>query len=115
MASKADPGGIGDALEDLFAVLMERKQTMADESYVALLFKKGEDAILKKIAEEAGEVIIASKGQEKEKIIHEIVDLWFHSMVLMGFKDISFDEIAGEFRKRMGIPGIAEKKSRKKH
>ena len=115
MASKSDLGGIGDALEDLFAVLLERKRTMQDESYVALLFKKGEDEILKKIAEEAGEVIIASKGINKDKIVHEIVDLWFHSMVLMGFKDISFDEIAGEFRKRMGISGIAEKKSRKKH
>lgn len=114
MASKADPGGIGDTLEDLFSLLLERKQTMKDESYVALLFKKGEDAILKKIAEEAGEVIIASKGRNKEKIVHEIVDLWFHSMVLMGFKNISFDEIADEFSRRMGISGIEEKRSRKK-
>lgn len=114
MASKADPGGIGDTLEDLFAVLIERKNSMQGKSYVALLYEKGEDAILKKIAEESGEVIIASKGDNRQNVIHEIVDLWFHCMVLMGYKDISFDEVAKEFRKRMGISGIEEKNLRKK-
>ncbi len=114
MGSKADFGGIGDTLEDLFSVLMERKQNMQDESYVALLYKKGEDAILKKIAEEAGEVLIASKGGDADKLIHEITDLWFHCMVLMGHKGLSFDDIADEFRKRMGFSGLEEKASRKK-
>ena len=114
MASKADLGGIGDTLEDVFAILLERKKSMKDESYVALLYKKGENAILKKVAEEAGEVIIASKGTDKGDIVHEIVDLWFHCMILMGVKDISFDEVADEFRRRMGISGIDEKNSRKK-
>jgi len=114
MASKADYGGIGDTLEDLFSVMMERKKNMEDESYVALLYKKGEDAILKKIGEEAGEVLIASKGGDKDTLIHEITDLWFHCMVLMGHKEISFEEIADEFRRRMGMSGLEEKASRKK-
>lgn len=114
MASRADQGGIGEALEDLFSVLMERRVSMQEESYVALLYKKGEDAILKKIGEEAAEVIIAAKGADKKNIVHEITDLWFHCMVLMGLKGISFDEVADEFRRRMGISGFDEKVSRKK-
>lgn len=114
MATKSDLSGIGNELEELFSVLLERKENMQDESYVALLYKKGENSILKKIGEEASEVIIAAKGPKKEEIIHEIADLWFHCMVLMGYKDISLDEIADEFRKRMGTSGLEEKASRKK-
>ncbi len=113
-ANKGDRSGIGQVMEELFSVLVERKQSMKDESYTALLYKKGEDTILKKVGEEAGELIIASKGGEREKIIHEIVDLWFHCMVLMGFKGLTFDEIADEFRYRMGTSGLEEKASRKK-
>jgi phosphoribosyl-ATP pyrophosphohydrolase len=115
MATKHDIDGIGDALEDLFAVLLERKKPMQDESYVSLLYKKGEDSILKKIGEEAAEVIIASKGQDKKELIHEMADLWFHCMVLMGHKGISLKELADEFSRRMGVSGIAEKASRKDH
>jgi len=115
MATRHDIDGIGDALEDLFAVLLERKNSMHDESYVSLLYKKGEDTILKKIGEEAAEVIIASKGGDKKELVHEMVDLWFHCMVLMGHKDISFEDLAEEFRRRMGVSGIAEKASRKDH
>ena len=115
MAIRHDIDGIGDALEDLFAVLLERKKSMHDESYVSLLYKKGEDTILKKVGEEAAEVIIASKGGDKKELVHEMVDLWFHCMVLMGHKDISFKELAEEFKRRMGVSGIAEKASRKDH
>ncbi len=115
MATRHEIDGIGDALEDLFAVLLERKNSMKDESYVSLLYKKGEDSILKKIGEEAAEVIIASKGGDRKQLVHEMVDLWFHCMVLMGHKDISFQELAEEFKRRMGVSGIAEKASRKDH
>lgn len=114
MVSKGDKFGVGEVLETLYSVLVERKQSMKDESYTSLLYKKGEDAILKKIGEESGELIIASKGGDREKIIHEIVDLWFHCMVLMGFKGLTFDEIADEFLRRMGTSGLEEKASRRK-
>ena len=114
MASKSDLSDIGNTLEELFSVLMERKKNMQDESYVALLYKKGENSILKKIGEEASEVIIAAKEPEKENIIHEMADLWFHCMVLMAQKGIALDEIADEFRKRMGVSGLEEKASREK-
>jgi len=114
MASKGDSLGIGDVMEDLYSVLVERKKSMKDESYVALLYKKGEDSILKKIGEEAGELLIASKGGDRQKLIHEIVDLWFHCMVLMGFKGVTFDDISDEFRNRMGVSGLEEKASRRK-
>ena len=115
MATKHDVEGIGHALEDLFAVLLERKNSIHDESYVSLLYRKGEDSILKKVGEEAAEVIIASKGGDREHLVHELVDLWFHCMVLMGHKDVTLEELADEFRRRMGVSGIAEKASRKDH
>jgi phosphoribosyl-ATP pyrophosphohydrolase len=115
MATKHDVDGIGDALEDLFAVLLERKNSMQDESYVSLLYKKGEDSILKKVGEESAEVIIASKGGDREHLIHELVDLWFHCLVLMGHKDLKLEDLAEEFRRRMGTSGVAEKASRKDH
>ena len=114
MATKSDLSGIGTTLEELLLVLRERKENMQDESYVALLYKKGENSILKKIGEEAAEVIIAAKEPEKQNVIHEIADLWFHCMVLMGHKGISLDEIADEFRRRMGVSGLEEKASREK-
>ena len=115
MASKNGDTGLGDILEDLFSVLLERKLNMQDESYVALLYRKGDDSILKKIGEEAAEVIIASKGEERDKIIYELTDLWFHCMILMAHKGLSLKDVAEEFERRMGISGIAEKASRKDH
>ena len=109
----ANKNEIGATLEELYSVLMERKKSMQDESYVALLYKKGEDAILQKIGEEAAELIIASKNSERENILHEMADLWFHCMVLMGEKSISLDEISDEFKRRMGKSGLEEKRSRK--
>ena len=115
MATKADDTQLGETLEDLFSVLLERKRNMQDESYVALLYKKGDDSILKKIGEEAAEVIIASKGDDKKKIVHELTDLLFHCFVLMSHKEIRPEDIAKEFKRRMGTSGIAEKASRKKN
>ena len=115
MATKAFDDGLAEVLEDLFMVLHERKRNMQDDSYVSLLYKKGDDSILKKIGEEAAEVIIASKGEDKEKIIYEITDLWFHCMILMANKEITLEEIAEEFKRRMGVSGLAEKASRQDH
>lgn len=115
MATKATENRLGETLEDLFSVLLERKRNMQDESYVALLYKKGDNSILKKIGEEAAEVIIAAKDGDNKKIIHEMTDLFFHCLVLMGHKGINPEDLAKEFKRRMGTSGIAEKASRKKH
>ena len=83
-----------------------------DSSYVASLVQKGEDRILKKIAEEAAEVILAVKGNDRAALVHELTDLWFHCLVLMAEKEISLLDIDNEFLSRFGQSGIEEKASR---
>lgn len=100
-------------LNQLAQVLEERKSADADSSYVAGLYKKGLDAILKKIGEEATEVVMAAKDGNPEKIIYEIADLWFHSMVLLAHQDLSAEKVLAELDRRFGLSGIAEKNSRK--
>lgn len=102
-----------DILERLAATLEARKQADPQTSYVARLYHKGLDAILKKIAEEAAETIMAAKDGEREKIIYETADLWFHSLVLLAQQGISPDEVLNELARREGLSGIAEKASRK--
>ena len=105
-------------MDDIFKkveeVILSRKSASADESYVASLNQKGVDAILKKIAEESSEVIMAAKDDSKSEIIHEVTDLIFHLLVLLGYKDISTDEIGKELLNRFGTSGIEEKKNRNK-
>lgn len=105
---------MSDILKKLEIVLKERKNASIKDSYVASLYNDGEEKILKKIAEEASEVIMATKDKENDKIILEITDLLFHMMILLGYKDISFASIEKELTKRYGISGIDEKNSRKK-
>jgi len=83
-----------------------------DSSYVASLVQKGEDKILKKIAEEATEVVLAAKGNDRAALVHELTDLWFHCLVLMAEKEISLLDIDNEFLSRFGQSGIEEKASR---
>ncbi len=104
---------MSDLLNELAQVLEARKKENPSDSYVASLYAKGADAILKKIGEEATEVVLAAKTGEKEAIIHEIADLWFHSMVLMASLDMSPDDILDELRRRFGRSGLEEKASRK--
>jgi phosphoribosyl-ATP pyrophosphohydrolase len=87
-------------LDDLRNIILERKENSTSGSYVSSLFGKGKDAILKKIGEESAEVIIASKSQDKEQLIHELADLWFHCMVLMAEEGISHSDIFRELEKR---------------
>lgn len=100
-------------LDQLYTVLQERKKADPDSSYVASLYKKGLDTILKKIGEESTEVVIAAKGGKEDEIIYELADLCFHSMVLMAEKGITPDDIKKELQRRFGISGITEKESRK--
>lgn len=92
--------------------LVERKGAAPDSSYVASLYAKGTDAICKKVAEEAAETIMAAKDGDRLHLVREVCDLWFHSLVLMSHFDLGVDDVMVEFRRREGISGIDEKKSR---
>ena len=93
-------------------ILIARKSSTSGKSYVKSLFEKGDEAILKKIIEEAGEVLMATKDDDKDKIIYEVADLYFHILVLLSHKNIKIDDIAGELERRFGTSGIEEKNNR---
>lgn len=101
-------------IKELFAVLQERKSAPADSSYVASLYDKGLDTILKKIGEEATETVIAAKSGDTEQIIYEVADLWFHTLVLLAQQGLSPDQVTNELARRFGVSGLTEKASRKK-
>jgi len=103
---------MSDVLKVLAEVLESRKGQSPDESYVASLYAKP-DKMLEKIGEEAVETIIAAKNNDREQIIYETADLWFHSMVMLAAKDLSPDDILGELARRFGVSGHDEKASRK--
>jgi phosphoribosyl-ATP pyrophosphohydrolase len=104
---------MNDTLHRLTATLAARKTAPPDSSYVAKLFSKGEDAILKKVIEEAGEVLLASKEGDGQHLVYEVADLWFHSMVLLAHHGLSAQDVLNELARREGVSGIAEKNSRK--
>lgn len=95
------------------ATLEERKKAEPESSYVAGLYAKGTDAICKKIAEEAAETIMAAKDGDRLHLVWEVTDLWFHSMILLAQFGLSVDDVIFELRRREGISGVDEKKSRK--
>lgn len=103
-----------EILDRLASTLEARKQADPQSSYVARLYHKGLDAILKKVAEEAAETIMAAKDGVREKIIYETADLWFHSLVLLAQQGIHPDEILNELARREGLSGIVEKAGRGK-
>jgi len=92
--------------------LEARKQGDPSSSYVAKLFARGQDAILKKVAEEAAETLLAAKDGDKLHIVREIADLWFHTLVLLSFHGLTPDDVLAELRRREGISGIDEKAAR---
>ena len=104
---------MSDVLSRLAEVLEERKQADPESSYVAKLYSKGLDSILKKIGEEATETVRAAKDGVKEKIIYETADLWFHCMVLLAQQDLKPEDVLNELDRRFGLSGIEEKSSRK--
>ena len=103
-----------DILQRLTQTIESRKGAAADTSYVAKLFSKGEDAILKKVGEEATEVLLAAKSGDKTHLVYETADLWFHCMVLLAKHDLSANDVLNELARREGMSGIAEKESRSK-
>jgi phosphoribosyl-ATP pyrophosphohydrolase len=104
---------MSDVLRQLAEVLEQRKQESADKSYVASLYAKGLDTILKKIGEEAAETIIAGKGGDNYQIIYETADLWFHCMVLLANQGLGPDDVLSELQRRFGLSGLDEKSQRK--
>ena len=104
---------MSDTLTQLAQVLEARKSASPDSSYVASLYHKGLDAILKKIGEEATETVMAAKDGEKDKIIYETADLWFHTLVLLAQQGLGPDDVLKELERRFGLSGLEEKASRK--
>lgn len=101
-----------DILLRLGEVIAARRKADPSSSYVASLFAKGEDAILKKVAEEAAETVLAAKGGDKLHIVRETADLWFHTLVLLAWHGLAPEDVLAELRRREGISGIDEKKFR---
>ena len=103
---------MSDVLEQLAVVLEERKQSDPDSSYVAGLYAKGLDAILKKIGEEATETVMAAKDGVPDKIVYETADLWFHSLVMLAHQGLGPSDVLRELQRRFGLSGLDEKASR---
>ena len=104
-----------DILEAVYQIILERKQLAdGEKSYVKSLFDKGLDKILSKIGEEATETAIAGKGGDRDEVVYEVADLFFHVLVLLGYYDLPPERIYAELRRRFGLSGIEEKASRSK-
>jgi phosphoribosyl-ATP pyrophosphohydrolase len=103
-----------DIIQSIYRVILDRKANPSENSYTASLMAKGIDKILKKVGEEASELIIAGKGGERQEIVHESADLIFHLLVLLAFNDIDPEEVYSELGRRFGVSGIEEKGSRVK-
>ncbi|BBP03763.1 phosphoribosyl-ATP pyrophosphatase [Sulfuriferula plumbiphila] len=105
---------MSDILERLGATLEARKSSAADSSYAASLYAKGLDAMLKKIAEEAAETIMAAKDGDPKKIVYETADLWFHTLILLASQGLGPQDVLDELARREGVSGYTEKASRGK-
>jgi phosphoribosyl-ATP pyrophosphohydrolase len=103
---------MSDILNRLAELLEQRKAADPSSSYVAKLYAKGMDSILKKVGEEATETVIAAKGGNKEEIIYETADLWFHTLVMLAKADLKPQDILDELARREGLSGIDEKNAR---
>ncbi len=102
-----------DILQRLARTLAARKTADPQTSYVARLHHKGLNAILKKVAEEAAETLMAAKDGVREQVVYETADLWFHSLVLLAHLNIHPDEVLAELARREGTSGLEEKAARK--
>ena len=101
-----------DILAELAATLEARKGEPPEDSYVASLYAKGIDTILKKVGEEAAETIIAGKGDDDGKLIYEVADLWFHTLILLAERGLQPQQVLDELERRMGVSGHDEKAAR---
>lgn len=99
-------------LDKLYQVILSRKDAATDSSYTATLLKGNIDKVLKKVGEEATEVVIAGKGGTEKELVCETADLLYHTLVLLAAKGVEMAEIWGELERRFGISGLAEKAAR---
>ena len=106
--------GLYETLERIAATIESRKGGDAATSYVARLLAGEEDALLKKIGEEATETVLAAKSGDRLHLVRETADLWFHCMVLLGRHGLGPGDVLAELHRREGIPGLDEKAARKK-
>lgn len=110
----ADQSAQDDVLARVAATIASRKGADAGASYVAALLARGDDAILKKIGEEATEVVLAGKGGDPARITAEVADLWFHCLVLLASHGLGPADVLAELARREGVSGHAEKAARPK-
>ena len=106
--------GLYETLERIAATIEARKGGDAATSYVARLLAENEDAVLKKIGEEATETVLAAKGGDRLHLVRETADLWFHCLVLLARHGLGPSDVLAELQRREGIPGLDEKAARKK-
>lgn len=106
--------GEKDILDAVYHVIQDRRRNPSEKSYVHSLFTKGLDKILSKIGEEATETAVAGKGGDREEVIYEVADLFFHTLILLGYYELPPERIYAELRRRFGLSGIEEKESRTK-
>lgn len=102
-----------DVLERLADVIDSRRQGDPGKSYVARLFHKGTDAILKKVGEEATETVMAAKDGDRQKIVYEVADLWFHSLIALAQFGLRPADVLAELTRREGLSGLEEFAARK--
>ena len=100
----------GGIFEGILRTIRDRQVNPQPGSYTTKLFEGGHDKILKKVAEEAGEVLIAAKGGKKEEIVYEVADLFFHTLMVLGYHDIPLQDIYQELGKRFGKSGLKPEK-----
>ena len=112
MAAPSPSPGSAELLERLGALIASRRGADPEASYVATLFAKGTDAILKKIGEEATETVMAAKDGERGAIVRETADLWFHTLVMLAHFDLGPADVLAELARREGVSGLAEKAAR---
>ncbi|HZX49076.1 MAG TPA: bifunctional phosphoribosyl-AMP cyclohydrolase/phosphoribosyl-ATP diphosphatase HisIE [Nitrospirota bacterium] len=105
-----DRTNLSGILNTVYDVIIDRRDAPSDTSYVSSLYSSGLDKILKKISEESGELIISSKNNNRDEIVYEAADLWFHSLVLLGYHGLSPQDVCGELEKRFGVSGLEKKK-----
>tara|TARA_B100000315_G_scaffold259008_1_gene313192 strand:+ start:673 stop:1365 length:693 start_codon:yes stop_codon:yes gene_type:complete len=106
------PHARGGVIDRLYDIIMNRRKHPNDQSYVSTLMQGGQDRILKKITEEAGEMILGSKNQNPKEIISETTDLLFHMLIVLGFHDISPQELYQELTNRYGVSSYPKNKNK---
>ncbi|MDZ7828615.1 MAG: phosphoribosyl-ATP diphosphatase [Halofilum sp. (in: g-proteobacteria)] len=101
-----------EVLAELGRVLAQRSEADPESSYTAMLMQGGPEAILRKIGEEATEVVLAGTGDDEQALVHEVADLWFHTLVLLAQRGLGPADVLAELERRSGVSGHAEKAAR---